>query len=224
MIRVYFWLPNDADVGHSSAQIGCTNEGYAAYVSWWPSVPVNSPKPVSGRANSFATDVAIEKRNADVTFDIEGLDEVAASSWWSSFLATSTSDYNLRSNNCSWAVVAALKAGGSDAFFPWHQFFEKSNIPTTNLPGLIDGSALPSIISKYGQHVIRLYLEGHYFRFSIKRPLIEIADDYLSVWSPKDALAYCSVLENNIRRVKAGGKLWIPEFDRKLMVPFGRRG
>lgn len=39
---------------------------------------------------------------------------------------------------------------------------------------------------------------------SVKLAAVAIVDDFSSVWSPQDVLAYCSILSANTQRAKAG--------------------
>jgi len=129
MIRAFFWLPADNSVGHSAAEIGA-GEPYANYVSWWPTKTVRSIRSVPGFSSPpRSADVREMKREPDRTLDIDGLDEEEASVWWTNFTRKPDAKYALPTQNCSWAVVNALKVGGADKFFPWHQIFERLNVP-----------------------------------------------------------------------------------------------
>jgi hypothetical protein len=133
MIRVHVWLPNEQSVGHSSAEIGTAGEDHATYVSWWPTAEVSSIGSVTGGATpSLSYDIG-KKTVPDRTLDIEGLDEAETSIWWINFTRKPDAKYSLPIQNCSWAVVSALKAGGADKFFPWHQIFERLNVPLASL-------------------------------------------------------------------------------------------
>jgi hypothetical protein len=218
MIHTYFWLPRLDQVGHCSALVGSESDEHSCYISWWPATPAGPMKPVLGRSHSPEQDKKAEGRDADAVLQIDDLDEKAASQWWADFASNDHASYNLRSQNCSWAVITALKAAGSDKFIPWHQFFQRFNIPNTL--GILDGSASINLVMNYTLDVMRLYSSGMNAMYSIKRPMVDVGDEISSTWSPKDALAYCGVLQKNIERARTGAKLWIPDA-RTLLAGLG---
>ena len=57
MIKIYIWRPKALSLGHASAQIGCNDEEYATYISWWPSDDGNPLKPNPGENLSYEEDV-----------------------------------------------------------------------------------------------------------------------------------------------------------------------
>jgi hypothetical protein len=217
VIRTYFWLPTETNVGHSSAQIGCANETYASYVSWWPAAEIVLGKSIPGQANSLDGDIRSEgNKQPDKELDIGGLDETEASDWWRSMISNDESKYVLHKENCSWAVVRALEAAGSGKYFPWNHICERFNLPIS----AFHGSRAFEIIATHGLRAIRAYLKNG--RAAIKLPLASLVDDMSPIWSPKDALAYCVILQKNIERAKNGGKLWLPELPEFNAKTFGR--
>jgi len=53
-------------------------------------------------------------------------------------------------------------------------------------------------------------------KLGLKRSLVDYLDEMTQVWSPMDALAYCTVLKENIERKKKGKKLSMPDLDSML--------
>lgn len=187
MITAYFWLPKGGNVGHTSAQIGCDNERYAAYVSWWPSFGNDPMKASRGFQNSVAGDIQAEGRAADVERLISGLDEAAAAQWWTTFLEGQRANYKLGTTNCSWAVINALKAGGADSHFPWRRILHKYNLQTIS-------ADLELGFIKFGYRAIRFFLQTKSIELATKLAAAQAGDDHLLTWSPRDALRYCDSL------------------------------
>ena len=205
-IIVNIWLPTAINVGHASAKIGCDGEEFSTYVSWWPSDDPTTKSP--GCYQSECEDLVAEKRKADVSINIEGLDEERAARWWREFRSSGEALYGLSDKNCSWAVVSALKAGGSDKLFPWHQKLESKNLfVARNRGGMFH--MLASLLA----HTLRLLSLGAGQRFAFLRPLVNLGDRYSPVWSPTDLFDYCLTLVTNAGRVREGEKLWKPVID-----------
>ena len=188
MIRVHIWHPDSTNVGHAAAELSGTAS--TEYVSWWPNEPTIAKK-VIGQQLTFAEDVASEGRSPDTTHQFDDLDPDAASQWWLDFLANDP-HYHLGSTNCSWAVVSALKAAGADARFPWHRLLEKHNLKHLHLPNA-------GTLKRYLISVFNLKRDGNSWDFATMRPLIDMLDDLLPVWSPRDTDHYCHLLDLGIR-------------------------
>ena len=81
-VIVYIWETSETDVGHTSMQVG------DEYISFWPSDPA-SKKDVKIKAThipafprSYSTDCRVEKRDADSSIIINGLDESKIIETW----------------------------------------------------------------------------------------------------------------------------------------------
>jgi hypothetical protein len=208
MIRVNIWLPDSCNVGHTSAEISCAGPSYSTYVSWWPNYD-NILKAHEGRSCTYEEDMRAEGRPSDVRHEIETLDEMASAKWWTEFLASEKPNYKLGGTNCSWAVVSALKAGGSDSCFPWFRLLEKHNLKNLSLPK-------EEALLYYLLRVFTLVREGNSWEFAFSRPLIDLADDTLPVWSPRDAHAYCRLL---IAGIRGEDLLKLPSLEDLFKIP-----
>ncbi len=196
MIRVNIWLPNLTNVGHSSAQIGCDGEAYSEYVSWWPGSE-NILKPNPGRCSSEEIDRESEKSLQHKYFEFSGLREEDSALWWRSFSASDRANYSLAQYNCSWAVISALKAGGSDNLFPWHRLFERYNLKVLNVD-------YEQTFWNYIKHAFQLKNDGHSWDYVVTRPLVDFLDALHPAWSPRDVLMYCDFLDAGIKRSNLG--------------------
>jgi hypothetical protein len=173
---------------------------------------------VVGTGSTLFHDEISEGRPADVALDIDGLNVEAIYLWWSEF-KTKKLEYGLAGKNCSWAVVEALKAGGSDQLFPWHKIATKKNIPLENLMMTLttvllreatfgDIFAVQSAGVRMLQRIIRSNKAG--YGKSLKSVALAAGDAFSNVWSPQDALAYCLIVQENAGRSRAGKAFWQP--------------
>ena len=223
MIQIFIWLPKGRNVGHISLQIGKSGDQHGTYISWWPRNQLNLYKKASGAGQSLQDDVLCESRCADITIEFNqpndgnGLDEVAIAEWWNTFVSKKH-EYGLGGKNCSWAVIQALRAGGSDKYFPWYKLNVQRNIPLKNalLPVLATAIRLMILHGDVvaSTHVVlglnryaKSFLGGLKPSGSLKLAAVAVADEFSSVWSPHDALTYCLVLQKNIGRVRSGKTL-----------------
>lgn len=190
MVKINIWLPETINVGHSSLEVDCIKGINSRYISWWPTED-KLHKSHPGGTNTFAEDVKAEGTLPNMIWYLDSLDEQKIAEWWDSFLASGKSNYNLASTNCSWAVIKALRAGGSDTKIPWTKFATKYNI----FFGFPD---LTNILYKYSVRAYKTYKYTSNTSMSLKRPLIDIADEYSSVWSPTDVNSYCNILEKSL--------------------------
>jgi hypothetical protein len=199
MITVYVWIPELENVGHSSAKIIDDSNNRTTYVSWWPSSSDSIMKKRTGHFNTYENDVLWEGKNPEFTYELKGLDESSAIDWWEEFITNANSNYSLGMYNCSWAVIKALKAAGADSHFPWHRFLDKNN-QKIKLPNPED------IITKYLESMLNLFIEKYKqtenkkvsIKTSLKRPIIDIIDEFSSVWSPRDVIKYVNLLTQSI--------------------------
>jgi hypothetical protein len=194
MVTINIWLPEKMNVGHSSLEINCRHGTNSRYISWWPTEN-NILKTHRGGVNFFEADVKEEGALPNMTWYFDLLDEAKIAEWWDDFLASGKNNYNLISTNCSWAVIKALRAGGSDSKIPWTKFATKYNI----FFGFPD---LSNILYKYSIQVYKTYRYTSSTAMALKRPLIDIADEYSSVWSPTDVNSYCEILEKSVKGEK----------------------
>lgn len=199
MIVAEFWLPRNQSVGHAAATIVSERDGYTTNISWGPTG--DEIKNAMGHSTSDES----EPNLPDRTITIFGLDDKAAAIWADNCKNDPRSKYNLGSTNCSWAVVSALKAGGSDKYFPMHQFHL-----TRNAKIKVDGKFLTRVVCNYFLHVLHLLNKKEERDYAIQRPFIDILDACTPVWSPQDAFQYCSVLQENLIGHQDGWKIQIP--------------
>jgi hypothetical protein len=199
MIRINVWFPDLEKVGHSSAIIGCESEPCSAYVSWWPSGDGSILKPNIGAGSSEAADIAAEGGPPHATREINGLREDEAAKWWNEFLEGRMAYYDLILQNCCWAVVSALKAGGADQFFPWYKIFHKYNFNTVKTPDT-------DTFFQYLKSAFKLSQQNNdhprkdRWTFALKRPMVDLFDETSYAWSPRDVLTYCDHLLAGINR------------------------
>lgn len=187
MIKVYVWLPKNLNVGHSSLEISNADLGYQ-YISWWP-ITENPIKENPGGFSTFENDVASENEEPHEIFEINGLDESKVIDWWVAFSTNNRSSYSLGKYNCSWAVIKALKAGGSDNYFPWYRFLDKHNTEII-LPNL------QNTLYRYIHESLKLLISNSKpnARLALKIPLINIVDKFTAIWSPTDVANYARLL------------------------------
>lgn len=200
MVRVNFWLPHLGNVGHASAEIELPSQKNSVYISWWPE---ENPKfkSVPGGSQSLTEDEQAESRAADISFDINGLNEGEITSWWDKFRLQKNAQYQLTSNNCSGVIVAALKAGGSDSFLPWHMLLSKYNISLNRLSAGTYNSVFISHtfaddISKYRKYVRKnfsqIYSKQNMNFFGVSQELtLTFGERFSTIWTPISALVYC---------------------------------
>jgi hypothetical protein len=222
MIRVFLWLPKGDNVGHTSLEIEEADNPLTEYISWWPSASLNQLKKAPGTTQSLADDIRCEGRPPDVSIELEelesrqGLDENAIRRWWRTFQAQNL-EYGLGGKNCSWVVVSALQVGGSDKFFPWYKINVKKNIPmkTVLIPLIVpllrfvtiqDIPIMPAALRVFNTYVKSFTKQVKGGR-SMKLAAVAAVDEFSSIWSPQDALAFCIVLKENLDRTKAGATL-----------------
>jgi hypothetical protein len=176
-------------------------------------------------AQSLADDIRSEGRKPDFTIHLDGLNERAARKWWLLF-SISKSEYGLAGQNCSWAVIQALRVAGSDHYFPWYKIATKKNIPIEKMiypmilalmrDALLGGHLFTAVsgISMLQSYAKKINPERVKVRVgrnpSLKSIAVAVGDEFSSVWSPHDALAYCLVLEQNMSRQRTGKALWQP--------------
>jgi hypothetical protein len=233
MIRVFFWLPGRGNVGHASLEIVDDSDGRRTYISWWPKTPLNIYKKAAGTGQSLEDDEQCEGRPADILIEFEslcekGLNEPAIREWWIDF-QKKKHDYGFGGKNCSWVVIEALKAGGSDKYFPWYRITTQRNIPIQSviLPliaillrlSLLHGDIAMSarVFFNLQKYAIK-FAKGIRPTGSLKLAAVAIADEFSNVWSPRDALAYSLLLQQNIDRVQSGKILLGAQIkQRKLM-------
>jgi hypothetical protein len=95
---------------------------------------------------------------------------------------------------------------------------ERLNVPPLGL----DHNAAFDNMLKHGLRAIRRYLDHRRNldgdrKLGLARSLVDHADDVTQVWSPTDALAYCTVLKKNIERREKGDKQLMPDLDSMLV-------
>lgn len=170
MITVNAWYPHGDNVGHASAQIG-----NHAYVSWWPS-GAHWKQRQPGLDNTFEGDVRSEAdRQPDERVHVRRLDEVAAAAWWRALL-DARGQYQAAGQNCAWAVISALKAGGADERIGWTHALSKYNVPLGVLaPGLCALALAPAAAGAARQ---KIGWVNHCTPF----------------WTPADAIAYAKAI------------------------------
>jgi len=185
-IEVNIWMPNAYDVGHASLAVKDHT-----YISWWPTEDPLKARP--GAAPSFSGDVSAEGRLPDLVVRLHDLQADKICEWWDNFIAAKNT-YSLSNQNCSWAVVTALKAGGSDSFFQWHRLLEVKNLkkPVRNVL-----SPTSSII-RFAWNLSEKVLSGAETRRAFKRSVVDVANDFSPTWSPEDVLTYCLALQQSI--------------------------
>lgn len=209
MIRVYVWLPVGANVGHVSAQIGQHDEPDAIYVSWWPAGAKDLDKRRTGRASSLSDDKLAEKSEPHKVRDIDGLCENDAAAWWEKFLSQDDPEYNLPKQNCAWAVVSVLKAGGADDHFPWYHLLKKYNVEG---PLWFNTQrAIWKYVSKVQEVLnsednLKINWKGS-LKKAITIATIDLADDLIPTWSPRDTLDFCDHLISGIQKEQGNLKL-----------------
>jgi hypothetical protein len=120
--------------GHAAMSVYGGDPSGTYYVSWWPDC---SPGGSGGtgwegkrreyfglcephRSRKFSEDVKAEFGNQpDRHVPLAGLDETAIKKFWDELIGDPQSKWSASDTNCAAAVVAALKAGGSDHYFSW---------------------------------------------------------------------------------------------------------
>ena len=198
MIEVAIWFPSGLNVGHAAAQVGTLGEEHASYISWWPGSGVVL-KADPGSVNGRSDDERAEGRAADETVEFHDLNEPAATGWWRAFLASYDANYQLAFQNCSWAVIQALKAAGSDRYFPWYKVNKTANFEL-KLP------SADRLLMAYLRGMRSALKAGATFKTSSKMGLVYAADDVGPFWSPTDAFDYCVELKLEMQKMSASGK------------------
>lgn len=194
------------DVGHASALVVAADGSSSIYISWWPTA--NALKSEEGASHTYDQDIEAEKCEPDIVFNVSGLNEAKAIQFWQDLLSSDAETYDIYKQNCSWAVVSALKAAGSDEYFPWHQKLESKNLfKPRNQGGFL------TVIARYVTHSLRLLILKAGAFFSFLRPLVDIGDRYAATWSPEDLEDYCRILVVNIKRTREGERLWWPNIE-----------
>jgi hypothetical protein len=203
-------------------QVGEPTDPESIYISWWPSAQLDQLKKAPGTTQSLVEDIVSEGREPDASIDFEelpnkkGLDEKAIRKWWIAFQSEKVK-YGLGGKNCSWVVISALRAGGSDKFFPWYRVNIKRNIP---LKSVLMPIVIPLLQFITVQHIaivptalsaFRVYVASFAKELkggaSFKLAAVAAVDAFSSIWSPEDTLAFCIVLKENLERRKAGETL-----------------
>jgi hypothetical protein len=202
MILVYIWLPEGGNVGHTSLQLGEVGDPEVTYISWWPATNLDPLKKAQGVTHSLAEDIECESRLPDITIELEmlkngqGLNEGAIRNWWANFQSQNVK-YGLGGKNCSWVVVSALKAGGSDRFFPWHKLNVKRNIPLKSflvpmIVGLLQYMTVQGIpIVQAALKSLHMYIDSFAKEVkdgnSVTIAAVHAIDAFSSIWSPQVA-------------------------------------
>jgi hypothetical protein len=230
MIRAFFWLPKGTNVGHSALQIGESGDELATYISWWPKAHLNFYKKAPGVGQSLEDDERAEGRPADLSVEFkrpnnaDGLDdlaELAIHQWWIAFVSKDF-DYGLGGKNCSWAIIEALRAGGSDKYFPY-RLNVKRNIPLKSALLSLLGAALRLVIlhgdmvgsahviiglKRYADAVVKNLRPGG----SLKLTAVAIADEFFQRLVAAGRIGYCLVLQQNMDRARSGKLLLGADF------------
>ncbi|WP_299892945.1 hypothetical protein [uncultured Ruegeria sp.] len=196
MIKVHVWLPRGTNVGHSSASILDENTKLVEYISWWPSGYSNPLKSNRGKPKCFEGDVHEEGRQPDDEREVDGLLEREAKNWWTEFREGDQANYDLVYQNCSWAVVMALKNAGADKYFPWKNILLKYNlkgIPRKTLTAFDDFVA----------DVVRRKVGGNTWSQATTLSLVNMGDRVTPAWSPTDVLSYCDTLISGIDQARS---------------------
>ncbi|MEP7375878.1 MAG: hypothetical protein ABI675_20955 [Chitinophagaceae bacterium] len=207
MIKVHIWKPVDLNVGHSSVLLGCNGEPHSSYVSWWPERGSDLLKGNSGTTNDYEGDLASEDNFPPIVWSFNGLNEVAASNWWTDFLSGSRARYRMHNTNCSWAAIKALKEAGADRYISWTDFDVKYNLPVSYI--LKDGAV------NMVKHLRFMYEQYKKYKANIKKERdrdramavasTAIVDRFSSIWSPDDVNTYCELLDQSMNKPNPSG-------------------
>jgi len=109
-VIVHVWKRGASDVGHAALEVG------GCYVSFWPGEHAGK-KDFKKQAShppafpsSYRTDCRLERRNADCSLVLEGLDEAVMAMGWERIKADQPK-YNMVQQNCSTVVATLLEVG-----------------------------------------------------------------------------------------------------------------
>lgn len=203
MIRVYVWNPHGQNVGHAAAQIGPASDR-DGYVSWWPGGQNGESwlKSQAGAAPTFEDDVRSEgDRQPDSVCTVARLDEGAAKRWWQALRAR-RGQYSGTNQNCAWAVIMALKAGGADERIRWNGSLARCNIPLGIATPHLCAAAFITIVGQQAAGAASNVVER---TFGIQsgavndflqssRPTMAFADHCTTIWTPADADRYAAAI------------------------------
>jgi hypothetical protein len=110
-VTVYVWRMSTSDpIGHSSIKVANT------YMSYWPNDPAGKKDFKIGSthdsafAERYETDRRLEKRQADQSVDLRGLDESRMLEAWRQIVQNKVA-YNMVRHNCSTVVASLLEVG-----------------------------------------------------------------------------------------------------------------
>ena len=113
--RIHIWLNSPDDVGHVSMQVD------DVYMSYWPAGAAKGKTDIKygqghepSFSSSYRVDVRVERKEADTSIRIDGLDEQQMKSHWASF-RQKPDHYNMRKSNCSTIIAALLELGSGVA-------------------------------------------------------------------------------------------------------------
>jgi len=204
MIQVYVWNPRGLNVGHAAAQIGPASDR-DGYVSWWPTNEERWKESQAGAAPTFEDDVRSEgDRQPDSVRTVARLDEGAAKRWWQALRAR-RGQYSGMNQNCAWAVIMALKAGGADDRIQWDGSLARYNIPLAIATPHLCAAAVITIIGQRAAGTASNIVERTFgvqspavndFLQSSK-PTVAFADHCTTIWTPADADRYAAAIRWN---------------------------
>ena len=100
-VNIYIWLARSGNGGHASLVLSS-----GTYLSWrsnWDKITLAKLK----------DDTELQKREPDLTFIVNGLDEISIQTWWEEFKRSGWSHWLSPQNSFS-VIVSALRAGGAD--------------------------------------------------------------------------------------------------------------